>query len=164
MNPDPSQTPLNRNPLLVARLLVVALCFFSVGMHALVYVMAVLEGDLARLRFDLEAVPFSEPPVMVLGLLALTTFAGVLVLNHLFFHRGPARTPANPMAPVTRILLLSALLETISIYGLVLGFMFHEAVTALSTLLFAITMAGGALIFPRAEHWPDPQDLPPGPR
>ena len=139
--------------LLIGRLLVVALCFGSIAMYAAVYVAAVLKGNLKGFLIGFRSVPFTSPPVIILLAISAVTFVAVLVLLQLFQTKIRFKPSSVLGLNIVSLLIASAGLETIAIYGLVLGFMFGPALSSLTLAMFLVTIAGGIAIFPRSNHW-----------
>ncbi|GEM_PF-1145983 len=142
-----------RTNLLIGRVMVVFLTFVLVLVYASVFITAVLQGDPRGYLAGFAAVPFREPFVRILLVISAVTFLGAVAGSTWYFH-SPRPKPAS--APVTNLIVLlvaSALLETLAIYGLVLGFAIGPKVATLSLALQAATVLGGALIFPTSKAW-----------
>ncbi|MCE1229336.1 MAG: zinc ribbon domain-containing protein [Firmicutes bacterium] len=140
------------NAILIGRIIVVVLCFLSVGLYAFVYTIAVLKGNPWGFAAGFREARFDQPSVIVLVSLSALTFIGVLLGLGRFLARSSLKATSAVMAFSIAMLLASASLETIAIYGLVLGFMFGPGVSTLSLLLFMTTIVGGILIFPRVDR------------
>jgi len=153
MHLDPQQDKSIRASLLIARIIVAAICFMSVFMYALVYFSAVLKADVSKFIFDYSQIPFREPAVVVLLVISVLTFVAVIALYNLFHQKAKPKTTSVLIYNIVVSVVASALLETIAIYGLVLSFMFQENMTALTFTMFGVTVFGGILIFPNAQRW-----------
>lgn len=149
----PNQENSLRTTLLVGRILVSAICFAAVAMYALVFSMAVLQNDVSKYAIGFAKVPFSQPALIVLLVISALTFAAVLVAKHLYYTRAlPKPTSVSPMNLVF-VIIASALMETIGVYGLVLGFMFGPDVASLTLAMLLVTVLGGIILFPRQRAW-----------
>jgi F0F1-type ATP synthase membrane subunit c/vacuolar-type H+-ATPase subunit K len=153
MNLYPQQEKELRTSLLIARIIVSAICFMSVFMYALVYFSAVLKSDISKFVFDYSQVPFREPTVIILLAISAITFLTVIVVFHSFYQKAKPKTSSVLFLNIVVSVLASAFLETIAIYGLVLSFMYKENLSALTFTMFGITILGGILIFPKAQRW-----------
>lgn len=149
----PSQEKSLRTTLLVARVLVSLICFVAVGMYALVFSMAVLQGDVSKFAVGFAKVPFTQPALIALLAISIFTFVVVVVIKHLYYTK--ARLKPSSVSPLNLVfaIVASALMETIGIYGLVLGFMFGPDVASLTLVMLSVTVLGGLIIFPRQEAW-----------
>ena len=139
--------------LLISRLIVAALCFGSIAMYAAVYLAAVLKGNIKGYLIGFKSIPFTSPPVIILLAISAITFVAVLVLLRLFQTKIRFKPSSVLGLNLVSILIASAGLETIAIYGLVLGFMFGPDLSSLTLAMLLVTVAGGILIFPRANQW-----------
>jgi hypothetical protein len=142
-----------RAPLLAARIVVSVFCFLMVLMYALVYSTAVLQGHFSGFATGFAKVPFSQPPIVVLLVISLFTFVGVLAYRHWFYTRAKVKPSSFIPLNLAFTILASAFMETIAIYGLVLGFMFGPDISTLTLAMLLATMLGGILIFPREQQW-----------
>lgn len=135
--------------LLIGRVVVTVLCFLTVGMYALVYTIAVLKGSPRGFAVGFSKVPFTSPPVITLLAISAVTFAGVIIGLRRFLARASLKATSAVMTFTIAMVLSSAFLETIAIYGMVIGFMFGPEVSTLTLTMFLVTIVGGILIFPR---------------
>jgi len=149
----PNQEKSLRTTLLVARILVSMICFAAVGMYALVFSIAVLQNDVSKFGIGFSRVPFTQPTLTTLLVLSVITFVAVIVAQHLYYSK--ARLKPSSVASLNLVFatVASALMETIGIYGLVLGFMFGPDVASLTLAMLLATMLGGVIIFPRQQAW-----------
>lgn len=149
----PSQEKSLRTTLFVARVLVSLICFAAIGMYALVFSISVLNSDVSRFAVGFAKVPFAQPALITLIVISAITFVAVVVAKHLYYTKArPKPSSVSPMNLVFAIV-ASALMETIGIYGLVLGFMFGPDVASLTLAMLLATVLGGVIIFPRQQAW-----------
>jgi hypothetical protein len=149
----PNQESALRATLLVARILVSVICFAAVAMYALVFSIAVLQNDVSKYSIGFAKVPFAQPALIVLLAMSALTFAAVLVAERLYYTRArPKPTSVSPMN-LAFVIIASALMETIGVYGLVLGFMFGPDVASLTLVMLLVTVLGGIILFPRQRAW-----------
>lgn len=149
----PDQETSLRTTLLVGRILVSAICFAAVAMYAVVFSIAVLRNDLSAFAIGFAKVPFAQPAVMTLLVVSLLTFTAVLVAKRRYDTRACPRPTSVSSMNLVSVIAASALLETIAIYGLVLGFMFGPDLASLTLAMLLATVLGGILIFPRQQAW-----------
>lgn len=149
----PNQENSLRATLLVARILVSVICFAAVAMYALVFSIAVLQNDVSKYAIGFAKVPFTQPALIILLVISALTFIAVLVAKHLYYTRArPKPTSVSPMN-LAFVIIASALMETIGVYGLVLGFMFGPDVASLTLVMLLVTVLGGIILFPRQQAW-----------
>lgn len=132
MFPDEAQEKDLRTTLLVLRLQGFAMCYAAPVIYAVVYAVAVLHGRWDLLFQGFGAVPWSNP--LVLGLLAVsgTTLAAAFTVPRLL----PLRRGLADLR--TRGTLAFALLETVAIFGLVLGFLLGPPAASLVLVLLLV--------------------------
>lgn len=149
----PDQENSLRATLLVARILVSVICFAAVAMYALVFSIAVLQNDVSKYAIGFAKVPLDQPALIILLAMSALTFAAVLVAKHLYYTRArPKPASVSPMN-LAFVIVASALMETIGVYGLVLGFMFGPDVASLTLVMLLVTVLGGIILFPRQQPW-----------
>jgi hypothetical protein len=122
-------------------------------MYALVYSIAVLKNDLSKFTIGFAKVPFGQAPIIALLAIAIFTFAAVLVAKYLFYSKAKPKATSVIALNIVFTIVASAFLETIAIYGLVLGFMYGAEVSSLTLTMLLITVLGGIQIFPREQQW-----------
>jgi len=150
---DQQQEKSLKSAMLVGRILVSALCFIATLAYAFVYTVAVLKGNPIGFLVGFSKVPFTEPAIIVLLSIASITFVGVLVVTRSFYSKVKLKASLAMAAPVLTVLISAAFMETIAIYGLVMGFMFGSDMASLTLLMLLVTILGGVLIFPREPQW-----------
>jgi len=141
-----------KSSLLIGRIIVSVLCFGTTLLYLLVYTLAVLKGNPSGFAVGYARIPFNSPPLIVLLVLSALTFIGVLVGLTWYQSRASLKAKTAVIAHTVSIGLASALLETVAIYGLVLGFMFGPDLSTLTLTLACAVIVGGVLIFPRASR------------
>jgi len=132
MIPSEAQEKELRTTLLVLRIQAFAMCYAAPGIYAVVYGLAVLQGRWNHFLQGFGAVPWANP--LVLGLLAvsLTTLtAAFSVPRFLPQRRGLAGLR-------TRGTLAFALVETVAVFGLVLGFLLGPPAASLVLALLLV--------------------------
>jgi len=155
--PDPTSLEQNHerslnSSLLIGRIIVSVLCFATTLLYLMVYTFAVLKGNPRGFGVGFTKVPFDSPPIIVLLILSALTFIGVLVGLTWFQSRASLKPKTAVLAHTVSIGLASALLETVAIYGLVLGFMFGPDLATITLTLACAVIIGGILVFPRASR------------
>lgn len=139
--------------LLVARIIVSIICFAMPFLYALVFSTAVLQGNMSKFAIGFSKVPFSRAPITVLLVISVLTFLGVNAIKYFFYVKAtPKPSSVIPMNIVFAVV-ASALMETIGIYGLVIGFMYGPEVASLTLSMLLVTVLGGVIIFPRKQAW-----------
>lgn len=138
-----------KTSLLIGRIVVAVICFLMVSMYALVYTIAVLNGNPSRFLVGFSKVPFASPPIIILLTISSVTFAGVIIGLRRFLAQASLRGTKAVMTFIIAMVLASAFLETIAIYGMTIGFMFGPEVSTLTLTMFLATIVGGILVFPR---------------
>jgi len=122
-----------QSALKVARILALAMGFGGPAAYFVVYGLAVLEGHWERFFLGLADVPWQNPVVLALLVVSIGTLAGAFLLPALL---GASQAHLPPLAALrTRSIISYALLEAVSIYGLVLGFVAGPSAASLSLLL-----------------------------
>lgn len=151
----PKETPDKslRTSLLIGRTVVAVICFLMVALYALVYTIIVLKGSPSGFLVGFTKVPFASPPVIVLLAISAVTFAGVIIGLRRFLDRACLIGTRGVMTLTIAVVLTSALLETIAIYGMTLGFMFGPDLSTLTLTLFLATIVGGIFIFPSRSQY-----------
>jgi len=122
-------------------------------MYALVFSIAVLQSDLSKFAIGFSRVPFTQPALITLLVISFITVIGVLVAKHLYYTKARPKPSSVPPLNLVFTLVAAALMETVGIYGLVLGFMFGPEVASLTLVMLLITVLGGVIIFPRQQAW-----------
>lgn len=141
-----------KTSLLAGRVTVSVLCFAPTVLYLLVYTLAVLKGDPRGFGAGFARVPFSSLPLIMLVSIASITVIGVLFGFHLFQSRASLKVNSAVLTHTIAIGLASAFLESVTIYGLVLGFMYGPDVSSLTLTLACFSIVGGILLFPRASR------------
>ena len=142
-----------RTTLLVARILVSMICFATVGMYALVFSIAVLQNDVSKFAVGFAKVPFTHPALITLLVISVLTFVAVIGAKRLYYSKARPKPASVSSLNLMFAIVASALMETIGIYGLVLGFMFGPDVASLTLAMLFVTVLGGIIIFPRQQPW-----------
>lgn len=111
-----------RTTLLVLRLQAFAMCYAAPLVYAAIYGVAVLQGRWSLFLQGFAAVPWTNPLVPALLVMALATLGAAFLV--------PRLLPLRPGLPGlrTRSTLTFALIETVAIFGLVLGFLLGPGV------------------------------------
>lgn len=149
----PNQERSLQATLLVARIVASLICFAAVGMYALVFSVAVLQNDVSKFTIGFAKVPFTQPALVTLLVIASLTFVVVVVAKHLYDTRARPKPSSVSVMNLMVSIVASALMETIGIYGLVFGFMFGPDVASLTLCMLFVTVIGGVIIFPRRQAW-----------
>lgn len=142
-----------RTSLTIARVVTLVLCFWLVLVYAIVYSTAILKGDIRGFLVGLSGSLFKEPSVIILLTISLLTLIAVVAGEKWYFNKFSPKPSSAAVVNLAIITLASVMLETIAVYGLVLGFMFGPKSASLSLLLLLSTMIGGILIFPSSANW-----------
>lgn len=141
-----------KTSLLIGRVVVAVICFLMVSMYALVYTIAVLKGDPSGFFVGFNKVPFASPPIIILLTISAVTFAGVIIGLRRFLTQASLRGTKAVTTFTIAMVLASAFLETIAIYGMTIGFMFGPEASTLTLAMFLATIIGGILIFPKVSQ------------
>jgi F0F1-type ATP synthase membrane subunit c/vacuolar-type H+-ATPase subunit K len=149
----PNQEKSLRMTLLVARIIVSLICFAAVAMYTLVFSIAVLQNELSKFAIGFSKVPYTQPALVTLLVVSIFTFVAVLVAKYLYYTKARPKPSSVPSLNLVFAIVAAALMETIGIYGLVLGFMFGPDVASLTLTMLLVTVLGGVIIFPRQQAW-----------
>ena len=149
---NPEQEEGLQSGLRLTRILAFALCYASTAIYAVLFALSVLQGRWEAFFQGFRAVPWQNPAVLVLlaiaaGTLALTFALPGILLGFL------RRTQPVLKALHFCCLAIFALLESVAIYGLVLGFIAGPAVASLSLLLLLVPPAACPLVMPGEAKW-----------
>ena len=109
--------------------------------------------DVSKFGTGFGKVPFAQPALVSLLVIAALTFVAVIVAKHLYYAKARPKPSSVPPMNLVFTIIASALMETIGIYGLVLGFMFGPDVASLTLAMLFATVLGGIIIFPRQRAW-----------
>lgn len=141
-----------------ARLVGLALCYGAIASYLVVFFVAAFHGDAALLLRSLQGnpgVPWRHPLVLVLVILTITQLAFLPTLRGVLLAKAAQAkhvAAAMPQA-FSATVILCALLETVAIYGLILGFAVGPATAPLSLLMMLMPPVAYPLLIPQREAW-----------
>lgn len=141
-----------------ARLVGLAICYGAIASYLVVAFVAVFQSDPSLLFQSLQGrpgVPWRHPMVLALVLLSITQMAFLPTLRGLLLakaQRAKHLAAALPQA-FNATVVLCAILETVAIYGLVLGFVVGPAAAPLSLLMILLPPVAYPLLVPQREAW-----------
>lgn len=137
------------------RVLGLALCVGAPITYLVVLVMAAFHGDYHPLLGSWQAVPFRNPLVPALLSAGLLALAGPKIIIGLFQSRiDSAPTFAAALELIrTGTLIACALLETLAIFGLVIGFVVGPDAGPLCLLMLLATPGAYAVLVPGLPVW-----------
>lgn len=142
-----------RTSILVARIVVSIICFVMPFLYLSVYSTAVLQGNISKFVIGFSKVPFKQAPIVVLLVISAFTFLAVNGMKYFFYTRTTLKPSSVIPLNIIFCIVASAFMETIGIYGLVIGFMYGPEVASLTLTMLLVTVLGGITIFPRNLDW-----------
>ncbi len=149
---DPSLVMELRKHVVLARLLGFALCFLAPAIYLLVLVLVVFHGDLRPLFAGFHTVPWGDLRIIVLSMTGLALVAAGPFLVHQFWVRAHAAATAEELFASLRTghVIHCALLESVAIFGLVIGFTVGPAAGPVCLVLLLVPPVGYPLLVPGA--------------
>lgn len=150
---NPTKEKSLQTSLLVARIVVSIICFVMPCLYVLVYSTAVLQGSMSKFAIGFSKVHFSQAPITVLLVISVLTFLAVNGVKYFFYAKATPKPSSVIPLNIVFAIVASAFMETIGIYGLVIGFMYGPEVASLTLTMLLVTVLGGVIIFPRKQAW-----------
>lgn len=153
---EPSHSTKNISMLtsiIVAKIVVSIICFVMPLLYILVFCSSVLHGNISKFAIGFSKIPFKQTPIIVLIVISILTFVAINGIKFIFYAKiTPKPSYVIPMNLAFAIV-ASGFMETIGIYGLVIGFMYGSDVASLTLIMLFVTIIGGVIIFPRKHAW-----------
>ncbi len=138
---------------MAARIIWISLCFGTPLIILFLYNFLILHGGAGGFLSGFGMVPWKSP--LVYGLLSLSglTLVASAILPELLLKQFKFKEPSVFVRLRVRHLLTCLFLESIAVYGLVLGFTFGPGLASLSLGLILVPMVAGCVIFPTEHDW-----------
>jgi hypothetical protein len=151
---NPEQEEGLQSALRLTRILAFALCYASIAIYVALYALQVLQGRWTAFFQGFQVVPWRSPLVLALVVVSAGTIALAYALPGILLGVLQRSQPILK-ALHSCSLAVFALLESVAIYGLVLGFVAGPAVASLSLLLLLVPPLLCPLMMPSEAKWRD---------
>jgi F0F1-type ATP synthase membrane subunit c/vacuolar-type H+-ATPase subunit K len=141
-----------RKHLVLTRVLGFSLCFLAPAIYLLLLVQMVFHGDPHPLVAGFHSVPWGDLRIIVLSMASLALLAAGPFLVQQFWARADAAgTAADLFASLrTGHIVHCALMESVAIFGLVLGFTVGSAAGPVCLMMLLVPPVGYLLLVPGA--------------
>lgn len=144
-----------RKHIQISRIIAFALCFGAPMMYLFLLVRITFHGDFGPMLAGFHGVPWGDLRVIVLCSLSVATLAGAPLISAMFWGRANRATTTGELLGKLRTghIILCALLESVAIYGLVLGFLIGPGAGPLCLLMILVPPLGYLLLIPGSRSW-----------
>ena len=149
----PVQVASMKTSMLRARMLWLALCFGMPAALLVGFTFRVLGGHPSPFLAGFGEVPWTNPIVFGLVLLALVSVLAAAVLPESLSRQFKFKDPSIFFRLLVRHFLTCIFLETVAIYGVVLGCLLDPRSASLTLALLLVPMLVGCVIFPNENDW-----------
>ena len=142
-----------KKTMLYARSIWLALCFGTPAVLLFAFNVQVLQGHPASFLTGFASIPWRNPLVLGMLTLSVATLIALALLPERLSNLD--RFKASPIFSrlLIRHVLTCGLLESIAIYGFLLGFVLDATLASLSLVLMLVPMGVGCIIFPNEHDW-----------
>lgn len=149
---DPGLVAELRKHVVVARVIGFTLCFLAPGMYILLLVQMAFHGNPRPFLAGFHSVPWGDLRIIVLSMVSLALLAAGPYLVQQFWARANAAETVEGLFANLRTghIIHCALLESIAVFGLVLGLTVGPAVGPVCLVMLAVPPVGYLLLVPGA--------------
>lgn len=144
-----------RKHVTTARTLGFALCFAAPAVYLFLLVQAALHGNRQPLFAGFHGVPWGDLRIIILCSLGLAALAAGPMLSAGFWTRANNAATTDELFAQLRTghIVHAMMLESVAVFGLVLGFAVGQKAAPLSLLMILATPVGYVLLVPGARSW-----------
>lgn len=149
---NPAQEQELQSALRTTRILAFAICYLPIALYAAVFTMTVLQGQWRLFLQGFKPIPWQHPILLAFVAISFVMLVSALVVPNVLLNLQQNAQPGLASLR-TKSIITFALLESIGIMGLVLGFILGPAVASLTLILLAVPPLACTLVFPKEPAW-----------